>query len=416
METRKVSELVWRDDLYPRITHDPEVIQRYAASIDKLPAIEVNQNNEIIDGYHRWTAHRKENREDIAVTVTQTKSDAEFLVLSIERNAKHGLQLSNEDKKRMARKVYLENKDKNALADMLSVSSKTITRWVDDIDEADKEERERIIKDMWLACYTQEEIADVVGMTHKSISNKLEDMVNLDKCPKGTKLSAEYQETDWTPPLYDMWTFAKNANHKHFGNTHVGIVDNLLYTFTKPFDIIVDPFAGGGSTIDICKKRLRRYWVSDRLPIVEREQEIRKHDLTDGVSGPYHWEDVSLVYLDPPYWKQAEGKYSNDPEDLANMTLDKFYETLTGIVMGYASKMKPGSHIALIISPTQWPNDNKETIYHDIDLANKIPLKLERRAVCPYSTEQYNGTQVNIAKEQKLWMVLSRTLLVWEVK
>jgi hypothetical protein len=58
-------------------------------------------------------------------------------------------------------------------------------------------------------------------------------------------------------------------------------VDNLLYLYTKPFDMVLDPFAGGGSTIDICKRRFRRYMVSDRKPIVEREKEIRKHDLID---------------------------------------------------------------------------------------------------------------------------------------
>jgi hypothetical protein len=58
----------------------------------------------------------------------------------------------------------------------------------------------------------------------------------------------------------------------------------LLYLYTSPFDVIVDPFAGGGSTIDICKKRLRRYFVSDRKPIVEREKEIRTHDLTSGLT------------------------------------------------------------------------------------------------------------------------------------
>ena len=32
-------------------------------------------------------------------------------------------------------------------------------------------------------------------------------------------------------------------------------------------------FAGGGSTPDVCRKRFRRCWVSDRKPIVEREQD-----------------------------------------------------------------------------------------------------------------------------------------------
>jgi DNA modification methylase len=240
----------------------------------------------------------------------------------------------------------------------------------------------------------------------------------LETFPKSIKLSALYQD-EFEPQLYDIWNFAKKTNEvEHFGNTEVRIVDNLLYTFTEPFDIVIDPFAGGASTIDICKKRMRRYWVSDRKPIPAREKEIRKHDIvTDGISGPARWGDVALVYLDPPYWKQSEGKYSDDPTDLANMPLDKFTETLVNIIHEYGKKLKPGAHIACIISPTQWPNEDKHTDYHDIDLACRVHknLKLERRVIAPYSCQQYNGTQVDIAKARKLCLVLSRTLLVWSV-
>jgi DNA modification methylase len=58
-------------------------------------------------------------------------------------------------------------------------------------------------------------------------------------------------------------------------------LDNLLYMYTQPWQIVVDPFAGGGSTIDVCKKRLRRYWASDRQPIVER-RDIRQWDILAG--------------------------------------------------------------------------------------------------------------------------------------
>jgi len=86
------------------------------------------------------------------------------------------------------------------------------------------------------------------------------------------------------------------------------------------------------------------------LPIVERENEIRKHDIvTDGIAGPYHWNDVSLVYLDPPYWRQAENQYSQDETDLANMPLDKFYTHLSNLVIEYANRMSKGV-IALLNS------------------------------------------------------------------
>ena len=166
METRKVSEIVYRDDLYPRIKADPPTIQKYAENIDVMPPIEINQNNELIDGYHRLTAHRKLERDEIVVTVTQTKSDAELYELAIKRNNVHGLQMSAKDKKKAAIRLYLasENKDadrKRELQKLLSVGKSSIAAWLSDIDKSQRDERDANIKKMWLACYTQEEIAAI---------------------------------------------------------------------------------------------------------------------------------------------------------------------------------------------------------------------------------------------------------------
>jgi DNA-binding XRE family transcriptional regulator len=417
--TIKTADVVWRKDLYPRFEHDPATVQQYAESLDVLPPIEINQHNELIDGYHRWMAHKKQEASDVTVVITQTASDAEVLTLAIKRNATHGLQLNIADKRRMCRQIYNPPQtDKKELAATLSVTLRTITDWVKNIDQQHKEDQKRRVREMWLACRTQDEIADTLGITQKTISNQTKDLVDLESFPNLLGLHAKYGEPDWKPPLFNIWNFAKNANKtKHFGNTHVGIVDNLLYTFTEPFDVVIDPFGGGGSTIDICKKRLRRYWVSDRKPPVERP-DIRTHDVvTDGVAGPYLWGDVALVYLDPPYWKQAQGEYSDDPTDLANMPLDEFNNTLTALINTYGKKLQAGAHVACVISPTQWPNEDKHIDMHDLELARGANdrLKLVRRAICPYSTEQYNGTQVDIAKAEKLWLVLSRTLLVWQV-
>jgi len=73
-----VSDVVWRKDLYPRFEPDPSRIQQYAEVIELLPPIEVNQHNELIDGYHRWVAHRKQELDFIEATVTHTGSDIEL--------------------------------------------------------------------------------------------------------------------------------------------------------------------------------------------------------------------------------------------------------------------------------------------------------------------------------------------------
>src|SRR5262249_49086324 len=127
-KTIKVADVVFRDDLYPRIEHSPVTVQKYAEELSVLPPIEVNQHKELIEGWHRWTGHKKVGAEDIPVIVTETKSDVEFLELAIERNARHGLQLSQQDKKDMARRIYHATSEKerdakkNQLAKILSVS------------------------------------------------------------------------------------------------------------------------------------------------------------------------------------------------------------------------------------------------------------------------------------------------------
>mgnify|MGYP000846099308 FL=1 len=430
-ETRKVSEIVYREDLYPRIDKDVATVQKYADDLAVLPPIEVNHRNELIDGWHRWTAHKKNGVAEIGVIVTQTDSDAHLLELAIERNAGHGLQLSQQDKQNMARRIYHVTPEreraekKQHLAKILSVSPSTVHNWLSRIDKDSKEERERRIYAKWLACWTQDEIAQSEGITQPQVLTILSEFPILEKLIKSSQTLATYSEPDWAPPIYNIWKQQeKTAGSTHFGNSEVRWVDNLLYLYTEPFDVVVDPFAGGGSTIDLCKKRSRRYFVSDRKPIPEREADIRQHDLiaSGGVVLPSvpRWKDVSLVYLDPPYWRQAAGQYSDDPTDLANVDIDTFNAYLSGIIKGFAKKLgdsardKP-AYIALIIQPTQWKADERKFTDHIGDMLRAVRLPVNMRFYVPYESQQCNAQMVEWAKDSKRCLVLTREIVVWEV-
>lgn len=416
-----LQDVVYREDLYPRIQPDATTIARYAEQIEVLPPIEVNQHGILIDGYHRWTAHRKAKAETIRAIVTETESDVHLYALAIERNSTHGLQMNEADKKSSAIRLYNGGTglDKEQIARVLSVTPRTVGNYLSDIDKQLREQRKQRIFDMWLACHTEEDIAAANDITRQTVNNQIEVLQNLETLPNFAKVSASFQDEDFATPLYNVWTFARKTNAvSHFGNSEQRIVENLLYLYTQPFDIVVDPFGGGGSTIDVCKKRLRRYWVSDRLPIVEREREIRCLDIAQELP-PLHkrWADVTLTYLDPPYWKQAEGQYSEDAEDLANMPLEQFTETLTSVVDRIADKQSRGV-IALLIQPTQWKADNREFTDHVMHLANGVrhkKLVLENRISCPYSTEQANAQQVEWAKANRKLLVISRELIVWRI-
>lgn len=416
----KVGSVVFREDLYPRFAGDPATVQRYAADLSVLPPIEVNQHNELIDGWHRWTAHRKNEADEIDAVVTETASDSDLLEKAIERNATHGLQLSAADKKRMAIRIYLGADDreekKRTLCKILSVSERTVRDWLADIDAASRKERSEKIFDLWMACHTQEEIAEAIGEEQKSVSREMQGFSQNGSFAEMTK--TQDFDRDFDPPIYNVWSFGKKSNDvSHFGNSEQRIVENLLWMFTDPLKVVVDPFAGGGSTIDICKRRMRRYFVSDRKPIVEREKEIRKHDVvSDGILKPPEWNQVQLVYLDPPYWRQAAGQYSDDPTDLGNVCVEDFHSALVSLVKDYLAKIPPGAAVALLVQPTQWLSDDRQFADHVCEVIRGVKQRPWLRVSCPYQTEQYNAQQVEWAKANKTPLVLTRELIIWKGK
>lgn len=437
-----VSDVVFRGDLYPRIETSAVTVQKYAEDLSVLPDVEVNQRNELIDGWHRWTAHKKAGADRIRVKVTQTTSDAHLLELAIERNATHGLQLSQADKKKMAVRIYNAIADrkermkaKERLAKTLAVSTKLLDSWLSRSEKDMKDAAKREAFDLWLACHTQDEIADRVGWPRDTIHCWLKGIVENPEFgesnnttdsepdaddspfkPTAEMMAAAEHATDFDLPIYNVWKQqTKTAGSGHFGNSEVRWLDNLLYLYTNPFDIVVDPFGGGGSTIDACKKRLRRYHVSDRKPVVEREREIRRLDLTEGLPDlRKRWSDVRLVYLDPPYWKQAEGQYSDDPTDLANMPLEHFNKTLADIVAGFAKKLTD-AYIALIIQPTQWKSPDRQFTDHVGDMLRAVRLPVEMRFSVPYESQQCTAQMVEWAKSNRKCLVLTREIVVWRV-
>lgn len=416
-----LDQVVWRKDLYPRQETDPRKVDQYAEDLTVLPPIEVNQHNELIDGWHRWTAHRKAGATTVPAVVTETRSDEHLLELAIRRNATHGLQLSAEDKRSMGRRIYNATPEreregkKTELASILSVSERTVRDWLSRIDKDAKEDRDQRIFEAWLACRTQQEIAEFESISQGEVSKSIPNGDFAEWNISAARRATAEHATDFEPPLYNVWKQQeKTPGGKHFGNSEVRWVDNLLYLYTQPFDVVVDPFAGSGSTADVCRKRLRRYWVSDRKPAVGREEIVREHDVTEGLPR-LPWKDVALVYLDPPYWKQAEGQYSDDPTDLGNMELEEFTAALSKLIREFAAKMRSGSHVALIIQPTQWKAPGREFTDHVADMLRAVKEPVATRISVPYESQQYNAQQVEWAKANRQILVLTREIVVWRV-
>ena len=421
----KLSEIVFDEGLYPRVNgHDPETVQTYARDMEQIEAagkfISVNAENILLDGRHRMLAYKKlaDGKDDVVVQVFRhsVQSPLESFRLACFLQDK-GKALSNDDRVASAKRLYaLGDQSQKEIAKSLGVSQSTVANWLSRTLKEEKERKRDKAFALWLACHTQDEIAAAVDMTQRAISEWEDDF------RKKLEVDIFLNSPDFEVPIYNVWKQqTKTAGVNHFGNSEVRWLDNLLYLYTNPADIVVDPFAGSGSTIDLCKKRQRRYWVADRKPIVEREHEIRKHDLVadSGVQMPPvpRWKDVKLVYLDPPYWLQAQGQYSQNPTDLANMPLEQFNETLAGIIHGFAKKLKNGEprYIALILQPTQWKAPERQFVDHIGDMLRLVKLPVDMRFSVPYESQQCNAQMVEWAKANRKCLVLTRELVVWRV-
>lgn len=404
MKKINVNEIVFREDLYPRFEPSQVTIQKYSDSVEHLPAIKLNQNNILIDGFHRWKAFMLAGLTEIPYEVIETESEKELKKLAYQTNSHHGLQLKNDEKKRFAQEMFGEM-SVSAMASILGVSSKSIERWTSTQAEAVKEERDRKIVDLYLKAWnTQESIADILGVPQQTVARIIENtqIGHLSEMGKTFK-----------PLLYNIWNLQKQDNErKHFGAFPEYFMENLLHYHTEPLDIVFDPFGGGGTTIDVCKRMFRRYYVSDRKVIPGRENEIRQHDIKDDL--PEDLKKPNFVFLDPPYWTQAEGMYSNDAEDLGNMTLDDFNNSMKNLLDSLqAWKVE---RIAIVIQPTQYKNNWKWTD-HVFDFDKMLSkYDIEMRYILPYSSQQYNAQMVDKAKEEKKCLGLNRDLIVWRLK
>jgi hypothetical protein len=429
-ETR-LSEIKFNQSLYPRKEHDPALVQQYAENLAEIEGrgnfISVSKDLTILDGRHRHLAYVKnangDNDRMIPVFLYDLESDEDKFAKAVELNSAHGKQLTQEDKMRIVRMLYEKHRwPKDKIAKVVSVRKASVCEWTKSIQDIEKQQQKETIFNLFLACHTASEIGQAVGLPEQTIRDRIERLSTKEFLgTKSWKLAKfeDYDEDDGLRPIYNIWTFGKKTNEvSHFGNSESRIVDRLLYLYTEPFDIVVDSFAGGGSTIDVCKKRSRRYWISDRKPIPERAHEIRTLDVVESLPTLNNrWSEVALTYLDPPYWKQTENKYSKDAADLANMPLENFNKALSGIVNGIARKQSRGV-IALLIQPTQWNAPGREFTDHVYDmlrLADSKRLRLINRISCPYSSQQCTPQMVDYVKERKELLVLTRELIVWKI-
>ena len=71
-----------------------------------------------------------------------------------------------------------------------------------------------------MSCATDKEIGEAVGLSPDAVALQVKECRESATLPNIGKVAATFADADWTPPLYNVWTFSRKSNKVgHFGNS-----------------------------------------------------------------------------------------------------------------------------------------------------------------------------------------------------
>lgn len=151
-----------------------------------------------------------------------------------------------------------------------------------------------------------------------------------------------------------LWDFPKQSygltpkgDNKYPGVTPALIIYNLIWRYTKPHDVVVDPMCGSGTTIDVCKQENRRVIGLDISPV--RSDIIQ----SDARYLPLENDSADMVFIDSPYGDNI--RYNEHKGCIGKISSEtgQFYDELEKVMIEAKRIMKEGKVLGWLIGD-QW--------------------------------------------------------------
>jgi adenine-specific DNA-methyltransferase len=135
---------------------------------------------------------------------------------------------------------------------------------------------------------------------------------------------------------------AQQGRQSYRGATPSYVIWNVIERFTSPGELVVDPFAGSGTTLDVARDLGRRARAFDVAPF-HADAEV-----ADARRLPLADRSVDLVFMDPPYADNLT--YSDDPRCIGRLRGDGPYQAAMREVVGEATRvLRPDGVLAIYV-------------------------------------------------------------------
>ncbi len=166
-----------------------------------------------------------------------------------------------------------------------------------------------------------------------------------DSAPRGQR----FEKPPLSPQVTTLWDYPSQhygdgeQGSKHYeGATPSYVIWNVLHRYSEPNDLIVDPFCGSGTTLDVCNDLNRQGRGFDLAPTRPDIQQA------DARSLPLKSKSVDLVFMDPPYADNLT--YSDDMRCIGKLPADGRYQKAMRLVLAEAARvLKPEKVLAIYV-------------------------------------------------------------------